>query len=197
MKYLYILSFLFLVACSREVITTAHDLEVKLVGTDAAYCILSTRVNRYALSAPGTVYVERDDDDLKIDCSDNLSDRRRTLLVKSEFSHGYWTYPETVIVDFASSSDNIIQNGYRGTSDSVNVSEVLTEKSYSNPVPRKQILRVDTYNTLETQQIITEQPMMPANTNMMPMPQNIITPATPANIPDAYIGRKSYPVRLD
>lgn len=141
-------------ACSRDVITTAHDLEVKLVGTDAAYCILSTKHNRYAMVAPGTALVERDGDDLKVDCKDNLSDRRRTLIVESEFSLGYWSYPEHVTVNFSSVASEAINEGFRAEPEEEMVKEVLTEDSYSMPITEEQKLEVEAFN--ETVDVMVE-----------------------------------------
>lgn len=162
MKYLYLTPLLFLVACTgRDAITTAHYIEVKLTGTDAAYCVLSTQDNRYALAAPGKTLVERDNKDLKIDCQDNYSDRRRTVTIAPEFDLMYWVYPESVVVDFASYGQ--VDNGFRLKPTS-KAKEVLTEKSYSAPIDETPRLNVQTYETTVEQNLIIEED--PVNLNM-------------------------------
>lgn len=135
MKYLYLAPLLFLTACSLgDEISTAQNLEIKLNGADSAYCIISTPDNRYALRAPGTVLVERDDDELKIDCKDNNSDRRRTMIIEPHFGLAYWNYPEHVTMGFATNATTAIDGGHRITPVHSSTKEILTESSYSNPV---------------------------------------------------------------
>ena len=189
-KYLYLAPFVLLAACAgRDPLTTAHDLEIKLNGSDAAYCVLSTQDNRYALRAPGTVLVERDDDDLKIDCNDNNSDRRRTVMVSSDFTLGYWTYPETVTVDFASSATNAIDNGFR-LAPTGKATEVLTEKSYSAPVndiPVNLTINDDMARLKEIE--IQAQQAMPNEIIV----NSVVEPVTPVQQPQNN-GRRSYPI---
>ncbi len=106
-------------------LSTAQDFEITLTGTEAAHCILSTRDNRYSLIAPGVAYIERDPKDLKVDCKDNLSPRRRVVMVEAFLKNGYWNYPETLEVNFATMDSGNIMTGYR-TPDGI-----LTEKSFS------------------------------------------------------------------
>lgn len=134
MKILYALPLLFLAACSRDAISTAQHVQINLNGTTEAYCIVSTPDNRYALRAPGEVLVERDFQDLKIDCKDNLSDRRRTVTVESDLTLNYFEYPSVVTVDFATKSMPHIKNGGRNEVIGQGVTEILTEESYIPPV---------------------------------------------------------------
>jgi|GEM_PF-1914809 len=208
MKYLYLTPLLFLAACSgRDVITTAHDFEVKLNGSDAAYCTISTPDNRYSLRAPGSTLVERDDEDLKVDCKDNNSDRRRTVKVQSDFALGYWTYPESVTIDFASKATTAIDNGYRLTPMEKNVREVLTEDSYSAPIDETPKLNMHMHETMIEQEIII-QDSAPVNLNMTQEMSNLESieyealnamandvKTMPA--PRQYNGRRSYPITLD
>jgi hypothetical protein len=195
MKYLYLTPFLFLAACSSsDLLNTANDLEVNLNGTDAAYCILSTPNNRYALVAPGTTLVERDGDDLEIDCKDNMSDRRRTLVVESTFSLGYWTYPSSVTVDFASSG--VANMGYRVESVESATREILTEDSYSSPVDETPKISTQTYEvpvdlTNNYDAILIPQPTVEKPITWV-QSQAQIQPKV-----NAPRGRKSYPILLD
>jgi len=141
MKILYALPLLFLAACARDSLSTAQHVQVNLTGTEVAYCVLSTDDNRYALRAPGEVLVERDDNDLKIDCQDNLSSRRRTIKVASKLTLNYFAYPDVVNVDFSTVSNEYIKNGYRLQSTDANITEILTEDSYSKPVIKRTIIR--------------------------------------------------------
>jgi hypothetical protein len=150
MKYVLLSFCLFVTACAAPSINTGQDIEVALLGTDAAYCRLSTDTNRYALDAPGTAFIERDPADLKIDCDDNFTDRRRTVVIEPSFGFGYWNYPDKVVIDFTNLENGNRFNGFRAESqpialianDANNVpaviSEILTEESYSAPVPTTQ-----------------------------------------------------------
>lgn len=102
MRFLILSSFLFLAACESTYVNTSQDLTVDLIGTDNAFCKLSTPFNRYEMHAPGTIKIERDDVDLKLDCDDNHSDKRRVVLLESEWTDLYFRYPENVTVDFSS-----------------------------------------------------------------------------------------------
>lgn len=135
-KYLFLPALLLSSACSfdRDPITTAHDLRIELVGTDEAHCIVSTKSNRYAITAPNTILIERDRLDLKIDCDDSYSDRRRVLIIEPEIENGYWAYPPVVTVDFSRPINGGLQQGYRVRSNNDNIAEILTEQSYSYPV---------------------------------------------------------------
>ena len=128
-------------------------MQINLIGTDAAHCILSTDKNRYSLEAPGEVFIERDSQDLTIDCDDNNSDRRRVVKIESHFGTGYWNYPSEVTVDFSKLDNGNRFNGYRAAVPVIKsqtiiikedpaiptiVTEILTEDSYSRPVPTSQ-----------------------------------------------------------
>lgn len=143
MRYLLLLFCLVLAACDTPIMNTSQELTLDLIGTDRAYCIISTDANRYALHAPGTLFVERDSDDLKIDCDDDYSDRRRVMIVESSFGFGYWDYPEEVTVDFSTLDNGTRFSGYRAEADimpssGATVTEVLTEDSFSLPVETSQ-----------------------------------------------------------
>lgn len=118
---------------------------VSLIGTDAAYCVIDTGANRYLLNAPGTVFVERDEREMKIDCDDNNTDRRRVVKVESHMGAGYWNYPKEVTVDFSKFDNGTRFTGYRAYMDGYDapstdeaIKEVLTEDSYSSPVVTRQ-----------------------------------------------------------
>jgi len=117
-----------LAACTAKPFLTAQDLTVNLVGTEAAFCTLSTDKNRYNLSAPGQVFIERDMGDLTIDCKDNLSDRRRVKTVESELGLGYAVYPSVVTIDFSQIAAGDTRNGFRTQR------QVMTERSFSYPI---------------------------------------------------------------
>lgn len=141
MKYIFFIPLLFLAACNSKTLNTGQDLTVELIGTDSAFCWISTPKNRYELYAPGTVFIERSMDDLKIDCDDNNSDRRRVLTIKPEYDGLFWSFPEKVSVNFAKIDNGSRYNGYR-SSDQISsdktlnsiMSEILTEDSFSSPV---------------------------------------------------------------
>ena len=132
-----------LTACAKDMLSTGQDFEVKLVGTEEAYCIISTIDNRYSLNAPGSTYIERDDENLKIDCRDNYSDRRRVMNVDPYFGLGYYNYPATVTVDFATLENGTRYNGYQGETNAG--VPVITENSFSAP-----IVTVQTYPVQKT-----------------------------------------------
>ena len=140
MKRFVLIGFvLFLASCSNRILNTGQDLEIALVGTDEAYCTLSTPVNRYSLRAPGTAFVERDDKPLKIDCRDKFSDRRRVVTVESDISMGYYRYPDKVTVDFATLENGTRFNGFRAEAPAeVSATPVLTQDSFSKPVETTQ-----------------------------------------------------------
>jgi len=102
MRFIILSSFLFLTACESTYVNTSQDLTIDLLGSDNAFCHISTPFNRYEMHAPGTIKIERDDIDLKVDCDDNYSDKRRVILLESEWTDLYYRYPETVTVDFSS-----------------------------------------------------------------------------------------------
>ena len=124
---------------------TGQDLQVNLAGTDEAYCVLSTDDNRYGLDAPGTVFIERDAEELKIDCDDNYTDRRRVIKLESEFKTGYWRYPEEVTVDFRNFDNGTRYNGYRADLQREPV-PILIQKEYDSPVIITEILTEDSYS---------------------------------------------------
>ena len=153
MRHIVLISTLLLASCNSALLNTGQEVTINLLGTDAAYCRLSTDQNRYSLDAPGTVFIERDAQNLTIDCDDNNSSRRRTLLVKSDFGLGYWNYPSEITIDFSTLDNGTRFNGFRvegNGSESPEliihrpdkrnpvITEVLTEDSYSYPVPTTQ-----------------------------------------------------------
>lgn len=144
MRFFILSLFLFLSACETRMLNSAQDITVDLVGTDTAYCILSTKYNRYALNAPGSTKIERSYEDLKIDCRDNAIQRRRTMTVKSEMDDLYYRYPEQVTVDFSVLENGNRFNGYRANPTKIIKSEntVLTEDSYSKPMKTEQVYPV-------------------------------------------------------
>jgi hypothetical protein len=125
---------LILSACGRYDLSTAQELKVEIKGTEAAYCVLSSYNNRYALRAPGVALIERDKRDLTVDCQDNYSDRRRVKTLEPFIGLGYWNYPDSVAMDFTEIENGNLQNGYRTKNGE------LTEKSFSHPL-------VDVYET--------------------------------------------------
>ena len=140
MKYLILLLLPFaLFACESRLLNTAQPLQVDLVGVDEAYCILSTKYNRYALSAPDTASVERSPEDLHIDCQGE--GRRRVVTVEPNFDGLYYRYPEEVTVDFSIVNLTNRFNGYQAQlrlPESSGVKSVLTERSFVAPVETKQ-----------------------------------------------------------
>ena len=169
MKQLFLFSLLIVAACETRVFNTGQDLTVNLAGTEAAHCTLSTNDNRYSLDAPGTVFIERDAEELKIDCDDNYSGRRRVIKLNSEFRTGYWNYPEEVTVDFRTLDNGNRYNGYRADLQREPV-PVLMQKDDDMPVIITEILTEDSYSA----PLITSQEY--------PVEK------------DYYMGRKSYPV---
>jgi hypothetical protein len=131
---------IFLSACSDRLLNTAQDFEVDLIGTEEAYCVLSTRANRYSLRAPGTAFIERDSEPLRVDCKDNLSDRRRVVMVKSEIAGGYYRYPDKITVDYATLDNGTRYNGFQATRSPSQplVTNVFTQDSFSGPVETTQ-----------------------------------------------------------
>lgn len=155
MKFLLLPVLFVLVACESRTLNTSQPFSVDILGTDEAYCILSTPHYRYALNAPGDLKIERTEDDMKVDCRDNAIQRRRTVTVKPEWDTLYYRYPEKVTVDFSSLDNGKRMNGYRvpsvekvqmekqqkttikETQFSQTLNDVLTEDSYSQPVSLK------------------------------------------------------------
>lgn len=157
MRKLLLCFCLVLAGCNTPIMNTGQEITVELIGTEEAYCIISTDVNRYALDAPGTVFVERSFHDLKIDCDDNYSDRRRVAMIESQFGFGYWKHPKRVVVDFSTLDNGTRFSDYRADApvmlkrgtpddipiaassfDDVVINEVLTEDSFSLPVKTTQ-----------------------------------------------------------
>ena len=128
-----------LAACETPEVNTSQPLKVNLIGADEAYCILSTKYNRYALYAPDSLRVERSSEDLKIDCTGSAS-RRRVVTLEPYFGEFYYFYPEEVTVDFSLMDHGNRYNGFRATSEvSKNVvAPVITENSFSAPVETPQ-----------------------------------------------------------
>jgi hypothetical protein len=160
MKKLFLLFPLLTAACGNSIIKSADYLEIDVIGTEAAYCILSTKDNRYALDAPGKTLVERDNDALKIDCRDNFSDRRRVVNIEPNWNIEYFSYPDKVTIDFASTETGTRYNGFRVKpvkDDCSNCTmpdpvltpipdvsmEILTEDSFSAPVETSQTYPIE------------------------------------------------------
>ena len=148
MKFLLLPVLLVLVACESRTLNTSQPFHVDLIGTDEAYCILSTPHYRYALNAPGSTKIERTEDDMKVDCRDNSIQRRRTVTIKPEWDSFYYRYPETVTIDFSLMNSGVRMNGFRAESSVIGTStptsqftqtlnSVLTENSYNEPVQLK------------------------------------------------------------
>lgn len=153
MKFLLLLSLFVLGACETRTLNTSQPFFIDVIGTDEAYCIVSSPHYRYAVNAPGQTNIERSADDLKVDCRDNAIQRRRTMAVSPEWDELFYRYPETVTIDFSSLDNGSRYNGYRApvkeTQPRSTISEpieakipeelvmdiVLTEDSYSQPVP--------------------------------------------------------------
>ena len=179
---------------------TGQDMTIDLVGTDAAHCILSTDKNRYALVAPGKVYIERGYLDLKIDCKDNFSDRRRVMTIEPDFGLGYWDYPEAVTVNFATLDNGDYKTGFR------NEFGVKTEKSYSLPPIDRELVLYDPDPAAITlppvpKEGMTSQPPVGEFELLLNEKASSYDPAPPSSdilpttiIQDSYQGRKSYPI---
>jgi hypothetical protein len=163
MKFLFLPVFLFLVACETRTLNTSQEFFIDVVGTDEAYCIVSSPHHRYAVNAPGRTIIERSSDDLKVDCRDNAIQRRRTMTVSSEWDELYYRYPETVTVDFSSLDNGSRYNGYRAPAAkkqqmlvepvqtvpfTQTLDTVLTEDSYSEPVQLKNDTMVEKKYTM-------------------------------------------------
>ena len=150
---LFVLPLVFaLNACDTYYINTSQDLTIDLVGTEEAYCVLSTKHNSYQMAAPGTIKIERDDEDLKIDCDDNFSDRRRVVMLESAINYGYFRYPETITIDFSKIENGSRQNGFqvepeRITHQTYKV-QTLTEDSFSRPEETEQTYPVQKKYTM-------------------------------------------------
>jgi hypothetical protein len=145
---IFLFPFLFVLnACDSYYINTSQNLTIDLIGTDEAFCTLSTKHNRYQLSAPGTTVIERDDEDLKVDCDDNFSDRRRVVLLESAINYGYFRYPENIIVDFSKIENGSRQNGFRVEPERIThqtyKTQTLTEHSFSRPEKTEQVYPVE------------------------------------------------------
>jgi hypothetical protein len=152
MRFLLLSALLVLVACETRTLNTSQPFFIDIIGTDEAYCIISSPHYRYAVNAPGKTVIERSEDDLKVDCRDNAIQRRRTVIVQPQWEKGelYYRYPETVTVDFSSLDNGSRYNGYRAPVTqnkpetvsspvktvpfSQTIDSVLTEDSYSEPV---------------------------------------------------------------
>ena len=73
-NFIAIFGFLFLLtACETRELNTSQPLSIDIIGADSAYCIISTKYNRYALYAPGDLRIERSREPLKIDCTGSAS----------------------------------------------------------------------------------------------------------------------------
>lgn len=143
MKYLNLLliPLFLLTACETRMLNTSQPLKIDIIGTDEAYCVLSTKYNRYELYAPGELRVERSMEDLKIDCTGSASRRRVvTLEPIMEELDLYYRYPEEVTIDFAAMDRGTRFNGYRAPQPETEqrVYNVITEDSFSAPVDTKQ-----------------------------------------------------------
>lgn len=139
MRFL-LLGTLFLVsACAggTTLSKTTQNVQIDLVGTDEAYCVLSNASHKYAINAPGVRVIQRSENDLKVDCRDNFSDRRRTVTVNSSDDGSFsYKYPDVIKIDFSMVENGSRYNGYRieQTSFSKTLDSVLTEDSYNEPV---------------------------------------------------------------
>lgn len=139
-KFLALFGLLVLVtACETPEINTSQPFTVNLIGVDNAYCIISTKFNRYALYAPGDLRIERSKEPLKIDCTGTAS-RRRVVTLEPTFAEFYYRYPESVTVDFSLMDHGDRYNGFRATSAVTPkiIAPVITENSFSAPVESTQ-----------------------------------------------------------
>jgi hypothetical protein len=127
MRVLLLTVLLFLTACSANDFQGARDVKIEVIGTNSAYCILSTPDHRYALDVPGTAFVEVSTHDLKVDCRDNAVQRRRVLTVKPAEYVLEPFYPDVISVDFSVLDNGSRFNGFR-------VDAILTEDSFSQPI---------------------------------------------------------------
>lgn len=146
MRFIFLLSLsvFALAACESRPINTSQPLAVDVIGADKAYCILSTKYNRYALFAPDTAVVERSPEEMKIDCKASM-DRRRIVVLQSEFDELYYRYPDKVTVDFSDMDTGTRYNGFRAQPSEFDtmVREVITEDSFVNPVDTSQTYPVE------------------------------------------------------
>ncbi|PCI01660.1 MAG: hypothetical protein COB76_00830 [Alphaproteobacteria bacterium] len=135
----FICSLFLLSACETRPLNTSQSMTIDIVGADEAYCILSTKYNRYQVYAPDTLKIERSIEDLKVDCTGSAS-RRRVLTLEPTFDQLYYRYPEHVTVDFSTMNNGNRYNGYRAEPSQFDtmVKEVVTEDSFSAPVETKQ-----------------------------------------------------------
>lgn len=130
-------------ACESRLINTSQPMKIDLIGTDEAFCILSTKYNRYSVNAPDTLVVERSDQDLKIDCKGNAG-RRRVVTIVPEFADLYYRYPEKVTIDFSTMENGDRYNGFRARTQTQSrefnavINTVMTEESFSSPVETPQ-----------------------------------------------------------
>ena len=194
MKYLYALPLFLLTACAKDTLSTGQDFFVDVVGTERAYCTLSTPYNRYLVHAPAGTYVERGETPLKVDCKDDYSDRRRTVMVAPEFSIGYWTYPSKITVDFATMPDEgTIMKGYRIEGNESSVTEILTEDSYSEPVMDAPIVMEDVQ---DVEVIVEPEDLLIETTVFEEMVIEDLS-EIPTSTSETYQGRRSYPIPLD
>jgi hypothetical protein len=149
MKYLILILLPILaVSCESRPINTSQPLQVDVIGTDEAYCMISTKYNRYILNAPDTATIERSAEDLKIDCRGNAG-QRRVIVIEPEFDELYYRYPEQITVDFSYVEEGNRFNGYRPEVDEFTpmVKEVLTQDAYVAPIETTQSYPVPkTYN---------------------------------------------------
>ena len=129
MKFLFLSVFVFLAACETPTLNTSQEFFIDVVGTDEAYCIVSSPHHRYAINAPGRTIIERPADDLKVDCRDNAIQRRRTMAISSDWDGLYYRYPETVIVDFSSLDSGSRYNGYRAPAPEIQKKSIIADKA--------------------------------------------------------------------
>lgn len=136
---LLLMPVLMLSACETRPLNTSQPLTIDVVGVDEAYCILSTKYQRYAVYVPGTLNVERSMENLKVDCTGSAS-RRRVLTVEPTFDQLFYRYPEKITVDFSTMNHGNRYNGFRAETSSVNpsVTAIVTEDSFSAPVATAQ-----------------------------------------------------------
>jgi len=173
-----------LAGCSYEPFNTNQTIRVELIGTDSAFCTLSSLSHKYQLYAPGTVRVEQTSEDLKVDCRDNLSDRRRVVDLLADIKGVYYAYAPVVTVDFASLDNGNRLNGFRTVNRETSQPIALTEDSFSAPVSTDQTYPVQkTYATNRRSypvdlEIRTPQPLVQQNSSALtPLLQGLLDPS--------------------
>lgn len=141
MKYLFFILLPVLISsCETRPLNTSQPLKVDIIGTDSAYCKISTKYNNYLLNAPDTATIERSPEDLTLDCRGNAG-QRRVVVIESAFDQLFYRYPEEVTIDFSYTEKGNRFNGYRPAIDVVKtpmVKEVITQDAYVAPMVTQQ-----------------------------------------------------------